>query len=327
MPRPQARPAFPTPMPRLFRPKPRVAWPAVFSALPTPPLRRSRCAATGAAALRRPAGARPRPERRGVVPVPPLTFLHVVTPAGGPDRTPYLADAAGREVLLHGVAAVGMEDVAYPERQRRAGALPGLALRLRRPVPQGLAAHSSAAALRDQAAQARLPAVDRTGQRRRLRPDAGLGLQRRPPGPQLEPTRASAGRLLRHLSRSRGPGGRLGAPAGHLPHPRHAPGPVLALHPPGRTRHRRPRGARPLAAATVRPAGRSWPRANRAARSTASTSSTRPSRPPSPTSGRTARSRDRRGRRRAPVSRITTSVRWPPWPTASRTTPPCSATS
>ena len=47
--------------------------------------------------------------------VPPLTFLHVVTPPGGPDRTPYLADAAGRQVLLHGVAAVGMEDVAYPD--------------------------------------------------------------------------------------------------------------------------------------------------------------------------------------------------------------------
>ncbi len=46
--------------------------------------------------------------------VPPLTFLHVVTPPGGPDLTPYLADAAGRQVLLHGVAAVGMEDVAYP---------------------------------------------------------------------------------------------------------------------------------------------------------------------------------------------------------------------
>jgi endoglycosylceramidase len=47
--------------------------------------------------------------------MPPLTFLHVVTPVSGPDRTPYLADAAGREVLLHGAAAVGMQDVAYPE--------------------------------------------------------------------------------------------------------------------------------------------------------------------------------------------------------------------
>jgi hypothetical protein len=46
--------------------------------------------------------------------VPALTFLHVVTPASGPDVTPYLADAAGRQVLLHGAAAVGMEDVAYP---------------------------------------------------------------------------------------------------------------------------------------------------------------------------------------------------------------------
>lgn len=45
----------------------------------------------------------------------PLTFLHVVTPTTGPDRTPYLADAAGRQVLLHGVAAVGMQDVAYPD--------------------------------------------------------------------------------------------------------------------------------------------------------------------------------------------------------------------
>jgi endoglycosylceramidase len=46
--------------------------------------------------------------------VPPLTFLHVESPTTGPDRTPYLADAAGREVLLHGAAAVGMQDVAYP---------------------------------------------------------------------------------------------------------------------------------------------------------------------------------------------------------------------
>jgi hypothetical protein len=46
--------------------------------------------------------------------IAPLTFLHVVTPTGGGDRTPYLADAAGREVLLRGAAAVGMEDVAYP---------------------------------------------------------------------------------------------------------------------------------------------------------------------------------------------------------------------
>jgi endoglycosylceramidase len=43
-----------------------------------------------------------------------LNFLHVVTPTSGPDVTPYLADAAGRQVLLHGAAAVGMQDVAYP---------------------------------------------------------------------------------------------------------------------------------------------------------------------------------------------------------------------
>ncbi|MGP0029367.1 MAG: glycoside hydrolase family 5 protein [Acidimicrobiales bacterium] len=48
----------------------------------------------------------------GITPTP---FLHVVAPTTGADRTPYLADPAGREVLLHGVAAVGMQDVAYPD--------------------------------------------------------------------------------------------------------------------------------------------------------------------------------------------------------------------
>jgi endoglycosylceramidase len=56
--------------------------------------------------------------------LPPLTFLHVETPAGGPDGTPYLADAAGREVLLHGAAAVGMEDVAYPDANGRPALFP-----------------------------------------------------------------------------------------------------------------------------------------------------------------------------------------------------------
>jgi endoglycosylceramidase len=51
----------------------------------------------------------------GAAAIPPLGFLHVVTPADGNDRTPYLADAAGRQVLLHGAAAVGLEDVAYPD--------------------------------------------------------------------------------------------------------------------------------------------------------------------------------------------------------------------
>jgi endoglycosylceramidase len=46
--------------------------------------------------------------------LPALNFLHVVTPTSGPNVTPYLADSAGRQVLLHGAAAVGMEDVAYP---------------------------------------------------------------------------------------------------------------------------------------------------------------------------------------------------------------------
>jgi len=49
----------------------------------------------------------------GVSEVAPLPFLHVVTPASGADRTPYLAGPTGQQVLLRGVAAVGMEDVNY----------------------------------------------------------------------------------------------------------------------------------------------------------------------------------------------------------------------
>ncbi len=77
-------------------------------------VRAAALAATGAAALVLPLTT-PGANAAVVSTVPPPTFLHVVTPAGGPDRTPYLADAAGRQVLLHGVAAVGMEDVAYPD--------------------------------------------------------------------------------------------------------------------------------------------------------------------------------------------------------------------
>jgi endoglycosylceramidase len=48
--------------------------------------------------------------------VPSLPYLHVVTPpSGSADATPYLADATGRQVLLHGAAVVGMQDVAYPD--------------------------------------------------------------------------------------------------------------------------------------------------------------------------------------------------------------------
>jgi endoglycosylceramidase len=48
--------------------------------------------------------------------VAPLPYLHVVVPPkGSGDATPYLADPSGRQVLLHGAAVVGMEDVAYPK--------------------------------------------------------------------------------------------------------------------------------------------------------------------------------------------------------------------
>jgi hypothetical protein len=51
----------------------------------------------------------------GGVNVPSLPYLHVVTaPTDSANATPYLADPAGRQVLLHGAAVVGMQDVAYP---------------------------------------------------------------------------------------------------------------------------------------------------------------------------------------------------------------------
>jgi endoglycosylceramidase len=50
-------------------------------------------------------------------PLPPAVvgFVHVATPTGvGGGATAYLVDSSGRRVILRGVAAVGLEDVAYP---------------------------------------------------------------------------------------------------------------------------------------------------------------------------------------------------------------------
>jgi hypothetical protein len=85
--------------------------------VPTPPrLFRSAALAAAAAASAllslSPSAANAADASAGTLPA--LTFLHVVTPTSGPDATPYLADATGRQILLHGAAAVGMEDVAYP---------------------------------------------------------------------------------------------------------------------------------------------------------------------------------------------------------------------
>ena len=71
-------------------------------------------AALAAAVLFVPPGAAGAAASSNAAGVPALTFLHVVTPTSGADLTPYLADATGRQVLLHGAAAVGMQDVAYP---------------------------------------------------------------------------------------------------------------------------------------------------------------------------------------------------------------------
>ena len=105
--------------------------------------------------------------------IPPLTFLHVVTPSGrAAICTPYLADAAGRQVLLHGVAAVGMEDVAYPNANGGPALFPVSPSAYDGRCPKASPLIPQPPLCEIQASKPALPAVDRTGQRRRLRPDA-----------------------------------------------------------------------------------------------------------------------------------------------------------
>ncbi len=98
---------------------PWLGWPIVIpSRTEVRRTRRSPLAALAAVALVAAAcsaNSVPPPPGRGVAPLP---FLHVTAPApGDADRTPYLADGAGRQVLLRGVAAVGMQDDTYPDSQ------------------------------------------------------------------------------------------------------------------------------------------------------------------------------------------------------------------
>jgi endoglycosylceramidase len=69
--------------------------------------------APGGAGARAPAGTGlPAPGA-----VTELPYLHVVVPPPStvaPDRTPYLAEPTGSQVMLRGVAVVGLQDVAYP---------------------------------------------------------------------------------------------------------------------------------------------------------------------------------------------------------------------
>ena len=166
--------------------------------------------------------------------IPALQYLHVVTPTSGGDLTPYLADGAGRQVLLHGAAAVGMEDVAYPNADGGPGALPRRARRpttaavprRRRCIPQPPLCEVQAS--RSAFSQSTAPGSgDDFAQMRALGFDVvRLVLN----WSQLEPT---AGTYSPTYLEPGGPGRRVGAPAGHLRDPRHAPGPVLALHPAG----------------------------------------------------------------------------------------------
>ncbi len=135
---------------------------------------------------------------------PSLPFLHVVTPAAGvADATPYLADPSGRQVLLHGAAVVGMQDVAYPDANGGPAIFPVTPECLRWQVPGGLSAASRS--LRCAKCRRICPPYDQStspGQRQRLRPAPVARLQRDTPRAQLEPARAPAWCLQRHLSRS-----------------------------------------------------------------------------------------------------------------------------
>ena len=214
-----------------------------------------------------------------------------------------------------------------PRRERRARTLPGGAVRLRRALPQGLGADPATASLRSAGLTSRLLAVHRTGERRRLRGDARPRLRRGPPGPQLEPARAHGGHLLGDVPQPGGPGGGLGAPAGHLRDPRHAPGPVLALHR-ARQERDRPLGLHPVGGRR-RSAG-----VGRAGRRQAGVRAVRHRRAEPGRIGvllqllaQLARRPAPRGRHRGPACRTTTSARSPRWRGDSRAPRPCSATS
>ena len=174
------------------------------------------------------------PTSRAVAGPTPVGFVHVADDHGsrGAAATPYLVDGAGRRVLMHGVAVVGLEDVAYP------GAAGGPAL-----FPVNPAAYDG----RCPAASARIPQpplceVQAAKPAYDQSTAAGSGddlAEMRALGfdmvrlvlnwSQIEPDRRA---LLRCLPRPGGPGRRVGTAARDLGHPRHAPGSVLALHPP-----------------------------------------------------------------------------------------------
>ena len=151
---------------------------------------------------RRPPGAPARPAAR----IPARTFLHVVTPPAGDDRRPTWPMPRAARSCCTAPPPSGMEDVAYPDANGGPATLPGLALRLRRTVPQGVAADPAAPALRGPGVPLAVRPVDRAGQRRRLRADAGAGFDVVRLVLNWSSARADPRRLFEDVPRPGGPG-------------------------------------------------------------------------------------------------------------------------
>ena len=117
-------------------------------------------------------------------------------------------------------------------RRREARPLSRRCGRLRRPVPVGLLTRGRVPGLRG-GCLPRAVGVHRCGERQRPGPDPPTGIQRDSSGGELVAARAHPGAVQHHLPRPHRPVRVVGPPAGDLRHPRHAPGPVLALRAPG----------------------------------------------------------------------------------------------
>ena len=92
--------------------------------------------------------------------IAPLTWLHVVTPpAGAADATPYLADPEAARCSSMACRRGRDAGRGLPERRRSTGYLPGRPFRLRRHLPEGLAADPPATPVRGAGRPAGLPAV------------------------------------------------------------------------------------------------------------------------------------------------------------------------
>ena len=192
--------------------------------------------------------------------------------AGWTSRRTWPTLLAG-EVQLRGAAAVGMEDVAYPNADGGPAIFPLAPSAYDGRCPKASALIPQPPLCEVQAPLSAFAAIDRaravaTTSRTCVLP--GFNVVRLVLNwSQLEPTPCT---YSAPLPQSCGASGGVGTPAGDLRDPRHAPGPVLALHRPGQRRALLRRAAPHPAAATARPPGRCRQTASRPAPCSASTS-------------------------------------------------------